>query len=118
LGAVFGPSEGAREWRSLTPFVAPRFLKKSGRNTLAGQVTAELASRDLPAPADVRLLDPKGDPSLLRHRHFVRKRGRGPQPPADFGYSLEIRFNAPVNGPICLGYGSHFGLGIFAATEG
>ena len=117
LGAVFGPPDGARKWRSLTPFVAPRFLKKSGRNALAGQVAAELASRGLPAPAAVRMLDPMDDPALLRHRHFVRKRGRGPQPPADFGYSLEIRFDEPAPGPICLGYGGHFGLGVFAAED-
>lgn len=117
LGAVFGPPEGARIWRSLTPFVAPRFLKKSGRNRLEGQVGAELASRGLPAPAAVRILDPMENQEILRHRHFVRKRGRGPQPPADFGYSLEIRFDEPVTGPIGLGYASHFGLGLFASPD-
>lgn len=115
LRAVLGPEEGAREWVSLTPFVAPRYLKKSGRNTLKGQVTAELASRGLPPPAEVRVIEPGDRPEFLRHRHFVRVRRRGPKPPVDFGYSLVIRFEEPVSGPLCLGYGSHFGLGLFYA---
>ncbi len=116
LGSIFGPADGAKRWRGITPFVAPRFLKKSGKNALEGQVAAELESRNLPALAEFRLLDPGRDSELLRHRHFVRIRGRGSQPPADFGFSLEICLKEPAQGPICLGYGSHFGLGLFAAT--
>lgn len=117
LGVVFGPEEGAWKWRSLTPFVAPRYLKKNGNNALAGQVASELASRGLPTPVEVRVLETGDHPEFLRHRHFIRKRRSGPQPPADFGYSLEIRFDEPVFGPMCLGYGSHFGLGLFSSTD-
>lgn len=113
LRAILGPVEGATKWVSITPFIAPRYLKKNGRNTLAGQVASELASRGFPAPAGTRILAPGEQPDLLRHRHFVRRRRRGPQPPIDFGYSLEICFDKPVSGPLCLGYGSHFGLGLF-----
>jgi CRISPR-associated protein Csb2 len=115
LRAVLGPEEGAREWASLTPFVAPRYLKKSGKNALDGQVAAELASRGLPAPAAVEVLGPGDDPERLRLRHFVRVRRRGPKPPIDFGYCLKIRFETPVAGPLCLGYGGHFGLGLFSS---
>ena len=30
-----------------------------------------------------------------------------------FGYGFEIEFAEPVQGPIALGYGCHFGLGQF-----
>lgn len=117
LRAVLGPEEGARRWVSLTPFVAPRYLKKSGRNTLEGQIAAELASRGLPPPVEVKAPKPGDNPEFLRHRHFIRKRRKGAAPPADFGYSLELRFDEPVSGPICLGYGAHFGLGMFRCGD-
>ncbi len=45
-GRVLGTDgTGGRTWRSVTPFVAPRFLKSRGRNALEGQVQAELSSR-------------------------------------------------------------------------
>lgn len=113
LKEIFGPEAGGRQWRSFTPFVAPRYLKKSGANTLEGQVASELRSRGLPPPTEVRVLASGDHPDILNHRHFKRVRRRGPRPPIDFGYSLTLSFDAPVHGPLCLGYGSHFGLGLF-----
>lgn len=107
----------ARSWRSLTPFVPPRHLKKNGRNSLVGQINAELQGRGLPVPASVVVLDPHGDESARRARHFVRARRLGPAPPVDCGFTVELRFAEPVPGPIVLGYGCHFGLGVFAAEE-
>jgi len=100
-------------WRSLTPFVPPRYLKKRGSNTLEGQITSELESRGLPKPASVTVLDPHDDHRFLRHRHFVRVRRFGPLPPNDCGFTLKICFAEAVAGPLALGYGSHFGLGLF-----
>lgn len=104
-------------WTSVTPFVPPRFLKRSGRNTLVGQVQAELASRGLPAAVEVLWRDPQFCDLARRQRHFVRRRRRGPQPPADQSFTLVLRFAEPVEGPLCLGYGSHFGLGRFEAEN-
>lgn len=104
----------ACNWISHTPFVLPRFLKKSGRNTLSGQIMAECRSRGLPVPKEIELLDPRENSGLLRHRHFSRKRKFGPQPPVDCGFSVRLRFDEPIRGPLCLGYGSHFGLGLFS----
>lgn len=102
-----------RIWVSATPFVPPRHLKPSGRNSLEGQLLAELASRGLPTPSAIEWLDPKRDERARRLRHHVRARRHGPSPPADLGVALRIEFEKAVQGPLCLGYGSHFGLGRF-----
>lgn len=117
LPALMGHADGAMVWRSLTPFVPPRHLKTSGRHTLVGQVAAELASRRLPAPAAVHKIGPRETREALQMRHFVRNRRFGPTAPIDCGFVLELHFDQCVSGPICLGYGSHFGLGLFYAVK-
>ena len=126
--------ESSTVWESLTPFVPPRYIKNRGRNTLAGQVRAELLSRSLPEPTVVECLAPvsgvpdgtltppeqatgRGIAEWHRLRHFVTSRQRGPQPPADVGFSIRLEFARPVCGPIAIGYGSHFGLGLFARVS-
>lgn len=109
---VIGPREGARVWRSFTPFVAPRHWKPRGHNTLEGQVRAELNSRGLPE-AMVEIV-PWDDQALdLRHAVRVRRRGSAP-PPQDAGFVIRLVFEEPVHGPIAIGYGAHFGLGLFS----
>lgn len=98
-------------WISATPFVPPRHLKPRGAHTLEGQVRAELAARGLPAPRSVRCLDARHSDHARQLRHHVRSRRFGPPPPMDCGFALRLSFDQPVRGPICLGYGSHFGLG-------
>ncbi len=105
-----GPST---DWISATPFVPPRFLKPRGANSLEGQVHAELKSRGLPAPVSVEFIDPQHNEHARRLRHHIRVRRFGPIPPVDASYTLRLRFVAPVTGPLCLGYGGHFGLGRF-----
>lgn len=117
LRSVLGDSNGATQWASLTPFVPPRHLKKNGRNALQGQVATELASRGFPAPIELRVLDARDDARLLRLRHFVRSRRFGPEPPIDCGFALSLRFAEPLPGPIALGYGCHFGLGVFGSIR-
>lgn len=118
LLSLLGHPQGATVWRSLTPFVPPRHLKPRGRHTLHGQVVAELASRGLPAPSAVLGIDPRASEQALRMRHFIRNRRLGPSAPIDCGFALELRFEREVQGPISLGYGSHYGLGLFAAQVG
>ena len=117
-------------WESLTPFVPPRYIKARGKNTLEGQVLAELDSRGFPEPVAVHQLAPilrnrrdsattsgfvsrRGDMPWSRFRHFKLVRQRGPEPPISCGYSIRLEFPCPVPGPVALGYGSHFGLGLF-----
>jgi len=115
LRSLVGSSAGAAEWMSVTPFVPPRYLKKRGRNTLEGQVIAELSARGLPEPTDIRVLDPRRDQRQLRIRHFIRSRRQGPAAPVNVAFSLSLRFAEPIKGPLCLGYGCHFGLGLFSS---
>lgn len=107
-------------WQSVTPFIPPRFLKARGKNSLQGQVRAELRSRNLPdltcAPI-IALPSDRGAAALeaRRFRHFARTRqntGASGPPPGLF--HLTLTFDSPVKGPLCLGWGCHFGLGLFA----
>lgn len=109
---LLGPTQGARVWVSKTPFVLPRFRKTKGVNSLPGQVNAELASRQI---APVEKLDELRDESIALRHHVRRRRHGGMPPPIDVGYSLRLQFPEPIQGPITLGYASHFGLGLFAA---
>jgi CRISPR-associated protein Csb2 len=109
--ALLGPPGGSCTWRSYSPFVPPRHLKRGGRNALEGQVAEELACRGLPS-ASVEIL-PWGDETRFM-RHAVRSRHLPARQPAiDVGFALQLRFDRPVIGPISLGYGCHFGLGLF-----
>ena len=111
------PDGKARIWTSATPFIAPRFLKARGNNSLGAQVRAECRSRGLPEPTDVTDL---GRSELMERKflRFVRERSHGhSQPPVTMPWCLRLTFPEPVTGPICLGYASHFGMGLFAATD-
>jgi CRISPR-associated protein Csb2 len=145
FAAAVAQTQEARCWVSFTPYLAPRHLKRQGRNSLEGQVRAELAERGLPEPvtvefelepqgyapaevltqmlrrsgASVRLVagvDENGGPWGLarRWRHFRRERPEeARRPPAQPALGLRLTFTAAVRGPVCLGHGSHFGLGQF-----
>ena len=49
---------------------------------------------------------------------FHRFRSRGKETATDaHGALLRLGFREPVAGPVALGYGCHFGLGLFAAEQ-
>ncbi|MGH7439018.1 MAG: type I-G CRISPR-associated protein Csb2 [Polyangiaceae bacterium] len=113
----------SRAFRSITPFVPPRYLKAKGKDGLLGQVQAELCSRGLPPPLQVELETRASEWTLLdaaeapsppwpRFRGYRYCRASRP-PPAAIHFSLRLVFEHAVRGPIALGYGSHFGLGVF-----
>ena len=106
-------------WSSVTPFVLIRHPKWRGGRLVDGpedQLRLELKRRGLPAPESVERLQD----STLRGRSipwlsYRRWRGRGAE--AGGAYGFRIRFTQPVPGPVALGYGCHFGLGLFTSQE-
>jgi len=115
IDSLLGTSSGSLVWESATPFVPPRFLKKSGKNNILGQINAELVSRNLPEVASLEVLPLADIKKPLRH--FVCRRNHGGSPPpVDMGYGLRLTFSEPISGPLLLGYASHYGLGMFHAV--
>jgi CRISPR-associated protein Csb2 len=99
---------------SATPFVPPRHYRK-GRGPfmewLAQEVRREAVNHGLPEPVEVK---PVGE--LMGHGRRVkwlefRRNRKGDQP--GIGYGFELVFSEPVDRPVALGYGAHFGLGLF-----
>ena len=126
---IFQLTSDGTTWQSLTPFVVPRYLKARGKNTIEGQIRAELDSRGFPQPSAVHQLAPiprhrsdgstpaaTGESTWSRFRHYQLARHHGPQPTIACGFAIRLEFDRPVTGPIALGYGSHFGLGLFHAV--
>ena len=111
---IFGAS---RRWQSVTPFLASGHLKAAG---YPGEVRRLLKRRGLDAVnVDVKpreTIDVGGTPRRAIHFHRFRSRGREVQLDAA-GVLLEIVLPAPVTGPLAIGYGSHFGLGLFGAVD-
>jgi CRISPR-associated protein Csb2 len=105
----------ARRWVSATPFVAPRFYRK-GRGDfalwLAGELQRACAHLGLPRPARTDFLPhlTVGDGRSVRWPEFHRSR-KGDLERIGCGFVLE--FDQDVAGPVALGYGAHFGLGLF-----
>ena len=111
------------KWQSVTPFLAAGRLKAAG---YVGEIRRLMKHRGL----DTRFGFSTADVSITplseilvggtkRHvLHFHRFRSRGHEVQHDTaGALLEIVFPKPVEGPLALGYGSHFGLGLFTTVD-
>ena len=98
----------------MTPFLASGRLKAAG---YPGEVRRLLKRRGLAADAvevtSRREIAVGGTARRAVHFHRFRSRGREAQPDAA-GALLDITLPKPIAGPLALGYGSHFGLGLFA----
>ena len=105
----------SRRWRSVTPFLAPGHLKKAGR---AGEVLRLLRRRGIGTEGvsvrEISEITVGGTPRRALNFHRFRTRGRERRHDSS-GALLEIAFPEEVRGPLALGYGSHFGLGMFGA---
>lgn len=102
----------AAVWRSVTPYLHPWHNKKSFG--VVEQIARECRLRGLPEPVAVELL-PDIKPRALEFRRFRSKRGLS-QPDRQ-GCFLELNFSEPVAGPLALGFGCHFGLGLFTPAH-
>lgn len=104
-------------WMSQTPYLHPWHVKKNF--TIQDQILRECRERSLPEVAKFESL-----PSIRingRERspiHFHRFRSkRGLVQPDTHGSFWRIQFTEPVQGPLALGFGCHFGLGMFMAFK-
>jgi CRISPR-associated protein Csb2 len=109
----------SKRWRSVTPFSLPRFPNRGGgkpprpRDLPEAQLTQELIVRGLPYPITIKRVEgyqPVGRP-LVRWLEFHTRRFKGTQGKGLAGF--EIEFAELVAGPIAVGFGCHFGLGLF-----
>jgi CRISPR-associated protein Csb2 len=118
----------SKVWENVTPYLRPWHVKSA--DILAetqAMIKKECRLRGLPAceaePAhgDGRYRDGGyivvgSNPRSVLHFHRFRSR-RGLIQPDRSGTALRLTFADPVCGPIALGFGCHFGLGLFRAVQ-
>ncbi|TWI65762.1 CRISPR-associated protein Csb2 [Desulfobotulus alkaliphilus] len=101
-------------WLSASPYLHPWYRKKGFG--LKEQVLRECRLRGLPEP-DIEVMETIGVGKGKRPRkpiHFRRFREkRGLNQPDRQGCFLRLSFPEPLTGPLALGFGCHFGLGLF-----
>lgn len=100
-------------WRSATPFLASGHLKAAG---YCGELRRLLKLRKMYVDGTqiVPLAEIEVGGTPRRAIHFHRFRSRGGERQRDSGGALlKILFPRPIEGPLAIGYGSHFGLGLF-----
>lgn len=103
----------ASEWTSVTPYLHPWHVKRGF--DVEAQIRRECAMRGIPEPVELtQLRAVKVGAQLRQPLHFRRFREkRGLEQPDRRGSFWCIRFAQPVAGPVSLGFGCHFGLGLF-----
>ena len=103
----------ATEWQSVTPYIHPWHVKKGF--SVEDQIRRECRERGLPEPISLQWLEhiPAGN-QYRRPIQFHRFRGkRGLSQPDRHGSFWRLVFAESVQGPLALGFGCHFGLGMF-----
>lgn len=111
------PLQRSRFWKSVTPLVLRKFVHKHGKKTPDGQIREELLQRGFDEPIRIDIWPSE---KMVEHhlKGFVLRRKTGKQqPPHAVSWAATIEFASPQQGPICLGYASHFGLGMFGAVS-
>ena len=113
----------SRTWLSSTPLILTRHTKHRGKggdkDGPEDQIRAEVRNRYCDASSallevDCRCTDILG--TNIKPHDFFRWRRHGSVGDGKT-YSVRLKFKEPVRGPITLGYGSHFGLGMFVPED-
>lgn len=122
----------ATVWESVTPFVLTRHPKRfrtgelklnelgEQRDGPEDQLRRELVLRGLPAPVSLERIQ-RCDLPTGRSFHWLeyqRWRHQGGGSSSGFAYGFRLEFAEPVAGPLALGYGCHYGLGLFRPVRG
>jgi CRISPR-associated protein Csb2 len=98
-------------WESVTPYLHPWHRKRGFE--VADQIMRECRLRGLPELNVVEPL-PNAQPRALDFHRFRSKRNL--EQPDRHGQLVRLVFAQPVAGPLALGFGCHFGLGLFRAV--
>jgi CRISPR-associated protein Csb2 len=103
-------------WESVTPFVPTRH-PKIVRGTQVDSFEDQLirGCEQLLGVAPIKV-SPAGDNARWARFRRRRSQGDGRRGP-DRALGARLEFRNPVRGPIALGYGAHYGLGLFAAVN-
>lgn len=117
---LLGP---ARRWRAATAYVTPKHRTDPAAGCRAplspeGQLREEIARRGMPMPRSVawRGAIATGGTAVAVADFVVTTRWR--RAPGDaWRGAPSIEFEAPVVGPMALGFGAHFGLGLLTAES-
>ncbi len=117
----FNPSDllrPSRVWQSATPYLHPWFAKPVFQ--APHQIIRECERRGLPRPIEepqrITMLCIKGRDRRPIHFHRFRSR-RGLTQPDTLGSFWRLTFSEPIHGPLALGFGCHYGLGLFKAAD-
>lgn len=106
----------SREWISVTPYLHPWFQKKNF--TVEDQIRRECRERGISVPEITKLPSIQIKGRERRPTHFYRFRNKpGLTQPDTRGSFWHLAFPEPIQGPLALGFGCHFGLGLFVADE-
>ena len=131
---VSGLLRPAHTWRSVTPLLKSRFDKERPRafealvESYRSQIIEEWAKRfpGLPPPRVEPLVDARnasrfvvqvGGRSLSTLAFARTRRGRGGVQPDAAGGGFRLTFERNLPSPLALGWGAHFGLGLFAGDN-
>lgn len=123
LENVGGPAIGepltraSHHWQSITPYLHPWHVKK--HFSIEDQIRREYRERGLPEPIDVERFDEvtvgSQNRRSIRFQRFRNKRGL--TQPDRLGSFWQLTFAEPIAGPMALGFGCHYGLGLFAPVS-
>lgn len=110
-------TQSSTVWESVTPYLHPWHTKK--HLGIKDQIRKECRLRDLPEIEELQSIETiKVGNKNKRPIHFRRFRKKRGMTQADgLGSAWRLEFKTPVSGPIALGYGCHFGLGLFRPVD-
>jgi CRISPR-associated protein Csb2 len=131
IGTASRLLQASKSWCSVTPYLHPWHLSKAElrsvsatRTAIEEQIRKEWSQRAGSRSAIERIefaehIEVSRGGRKLRPLQFHRfRRKRGLVQPDTLGRAVTLHFEEPVSGPVALGFGCHFGLGLFAPQRG
>ena len=115
-GGVIGP---ARVWVSCTPYITGGdLLREDGKlrlnRDLKKQIHGDLAKRRLPEPFGFTAMSQRAvDGGALEASAFEVSAEKFDPPRGAERAFVRLAFAEAISGPLALGYGAHYGLGLF-----